>query len=232
MTMYLYKILSIKKDCDDVKIFQLAPLKEKIVFKPGQFAMLCLLDKTGAVIDKRPYSIASVPEEENIEFAIKIINGRFTSKLDGVKEGEIVGLEGPFGHFVFNNEKRAVFVAGGIGITPIFSMLRTISRNKIVGDYTLLYSCKTKKDITYENEIREMQKSGIKTVIFLTREENKEDKNYEYGRIEKNTILKYVKMPNNAAWFMCGPLAMTTQLKKTLIEIGVPEDQIKFEGWG
>ncbi|MEM3422624.1 MAG: FAD-dependent oxidoreductase [Candidatus Bilamarchaeaceae archaeon] len=227
--MLLYKIISIKRTCDSIKIFTLAPLKEKISFKAGQFVMLSLLNEKGAVIDKRPYSIASSPEDNNLELAIKMVNGRFTSKLDMVKEGEVVGIEGPFGHFVFNDEKKAVFIAGGVGITPIIGILRNIARKNIKGDYLLLYSCKTKEDVLYENELEELKKHGIKIIIFLTRE-NKD--NYESGRIDKDKILKYVTQPTQTVWFICGPLAMTTTIRKSLNEIGVQDNFIKSEGWG
>jgi len=230
--MEIYEAAQIIECPGGIKIFRLAPISGKnIDFKPGQFVMLHLLDKSGQSIDKRPYSVASAPGDERIELAIKNVNGRFTSKLWGLKAGERVGVEGPFGHFVFNNEKKAVFIAGGVGITPLLSMLRHIARNNLAGDYFLLYSCKTKNAILYEEELKKLSRAGIKIKIFLTRETSPV-KEYEIGRMDADKIRKHIKNPEDYIYFMCGPLAMITALKENLMKIGVPESSIKFEGWG
>lgn len=229
--MEIYTVASITKSCDDVKIFRLVPASGKNMnFRPGQFVMLHLLDTDMTSIDKRPYSIASAPGSNSLELAIKIINGRFTSKLDKIQVGERVGIDGPFGNFIFNDERRAVFIAGGVGIVPIMAMLRHIDHKKLAGEYLLLYSCKTKKDILYAEELEKLrQKTRI--VIFLTRE-SWTDGGYETGRIDSARIKKYVPDVSGYAWFMCGSVEMTASLKDVLIKIGVPESSIKSEGWG
>ncbi len=229
--MEIYTVASITKSCDDVKIFGLIPASGKnIDFRPGQFVMLHLLDANMDSIDKRPYSIASAPGSNSLELAIKIINGRFTSKLDKVAVGERVGIDGPFGSFVFNDEARAVFIAGGVGIAPFMAMLRHINHRKPAGEYLLLYSCKTKKDILYAEELEKLRKK-IRIVVFLTRESETRP-GYETGRIDSARIKKYVPDVSGYAWFMCGSVGMTASLKDALIKIGVPESSIKSEGWG
>jgi len=230
--MYIYKIISIIKSCDEISIYRLEPVEnEKIRYKPGQFIMLHLLNEKKQTIDKRPYSIASDPSEPYIELAIKNINGRFTSKLKDVKVGDLVGVEGPFGSFYFNKENKAVFIAGGVGITPLMSMLRHIVKNNIKGEYKLFYSCKTQNSILYCEEFEEMKKKGIEVIIFLTREETV-PAGYERGRIDEERIKKYVKDPSEWIYFMCGPFDLVSSLKKLLIKMNVPETSIKFESWG
>lgn len=229
--MEIYKIAEIIESRGHVKIFRLVPAGGKNVdFRPGQFIMLHLLDANGESLDKRPYSIASAPDSSYIELAIKMINGSFTSKLNGVKAGEAVGIDGPFGHFVFDNEKKAIFIAGGVGIAPIMAMLRYIYNKRMAGDYLLLYSCKTKKDVLYEEELKKL-KEMIKTVIFLTRE-NKAYEGYETGRMDAAKIKKYLPDMTGYACFMCGSLEMIKSMRDALIKIGVPESSIKHEGWG
>ncbi|MFH1222500.1 MAG: FAD-dependent oxidoreductase [Candidatus Micrarchaeota archaeon] len=231
--MQLYRIDSIKKCSEDVKIFRLVPVEGKTPdFKPGQFLMLELLDAAGNSIEKRPYSIASAPGENYIELAIKMIGGRFTSQLDKLDEGTIVGVEGPLGHFMYEEQKKATFIAGGIGISPLLGMLRHIAKHKIRGEFTLFYSCKNEKELVYYDELKQIaKKHGIKLHVFLTRD-CPPNCGYETGRIDAERIKKFVANPQETHFFICGPLKMALALKETLAAAGVPAKNIKFEGWG
>lgn len=230
--MEIYRINEINK-CDDVKIFRLSPIKGKIDYEAGHFLMLHILDKNNGSLDKRPYSIASSPTQEYIELAIKMVGGRFTSKLDKLKEGDLVGMEGPFGDFTYKGQEKCAFIAGGTGIAAFMGMLRYIDAQRKKGKFVLFYSCRKKDEILYADELMELSEknSDIEVVCFLTREEP-EDWKGELGRVDKERIEKYAADSEDYDWYICGPVKMTASLKQILIEMGIPEDKIRIEGWG
>ena len=231
--MEIYSIDEIKKYCDDVKIFRLSPIKGKINYKAGHFLMLHLLDEKGESIDKRPYSIASSPTEDHIELAIKMVGGRFTSELDKMKEGALLGVEGPYGHFTYKEQEKCAFIAGGTGIAPFMGILRYINAQNKKGKFVLFYSCRKKDDILYADELTALSEKNpdINIVCFLTREEPEGWKG-ELGRIDTKRVQKYAANSEEYDWYICGPVKMTVSMKEILIGLGVPEGKISIEGWG
>ncbi|MEM4194992.1 MAG: FAD-dependent oxidoreductase [Candidatus Anstonellales archaeon] len=212
----------------NTKIFRMEPKDGKnINFLPGQFAKII---KPGTN-EFRPYSIASLPEWNFLEFAIRMVGGKFTSYLDGLKEGDSVEVEGPLGHIGYDEEKKCIFVAAGTGIAPVISMLRRIKENKIDGEFYLFYSNRTKSDTVYFDELKKMSDDGrIKAIFTFTGEEFP---GFEKGRISEEMMKKYLpKELGEFKVFMCGKMEMVLSLKEIFERLGVKKENIKFEGWG
>ncbi|MEM2908991.1 MAG: FAD-binding oxidoreductase [Candidatus Bilamarchaeaceae archaeon] len=231
--MEKYRIMDIRTHEDGIRVIQLVPLAGRLfTYKPGNFLILHLLDEKGESIDKRPYSIASSPTQGYIELAIKMIGGRFTSKLEKLKEGDIVGVEGPLGHFTYDGQNKCVFIAGGVGVAPFMSMLRYIDATKKEGTFILFYSYGKRTDNPYREELNELSKNPNITIVqFLTRE-MPAGWNGEIGRIDEARIGKYVKSPKEFRWYICGPPQMCLTLRDVLTGMGVPSRKIKLESWG
>jgi ferredoxin-NADP reductase len=161
-----------------------------------------------------------------------MVEGRFTSKLKTLKTGTIVGLEQPIGHFVYEGQKNAAFIAGGTGLAPFVSMLRYIADKKLEGKFVLFYSAKTSDSIVYKDEFARLEQKNpnIKVVVTLTQE----CKGWcgEQGRINNEMIQKYILDPKEFAWWMCGPLEMVKCMRENLIIIGANPKNINMEGWG
>jgi len=228
-----YLVNSVQIDADEVKVFVLEPqYGGNILFQPGQFVKL--YDEKGEKF--RPYSIASSPEENNLVFLIKMVGGEFTTYLDTVKVGTTLYIEGPLGHFKYESgtkNPKCGFIAGGTGIAPILSILEHIRKNNIRGDFVFFYSIRTKADILQKEKLSELVRNikNLKIVYTITRETPDGWKG-ELGRIDKEMIERNCPDVSERNWFMCGPLVMVTELKKTLVGLGVPERNVKFEGWG
>src|SRR3989338_2891729 len=107
------------QDTSDVYIWQVIPKNGDIFdYKPGQFAMIHILNSDGTVFQKKPYSMSSSPLQKNsLEFGFKI-HGNFTQKLASLTEGDKIGLSGPYGVFTYDKDihKHLVIFSGGIGI--------------------------------------------------------------------------------------------------------------------
>src|SRR3989338_2572149 len=113
---FSYKVIKNKMETHNVILLQLQPFKGQVFhFLPGQFVMLVLYDTGGKEWQARPFSIASSPTNSKyLELGIKIY-GEYTHKAAELKVGEKVGIRGPFGGFVFdeNKMKNIVMLAGG-----------------------------------------------------------------------------------------------------------------------
>lgn len=233
MELLKYKIVKIEKATEKIKIFTLEPLEKKLEFKAGQFTMLHILDSDGNSLDKRPYSIPASPNSKSLEFCIKILpDGRFTQKLDKLKIGAMVAVEGALGHFHYTGENNSVFISGGTGIAPSVGMLRYIDENKIKGNFTLFYSARSRDMILYKKEFKRLSKNpNINVIITLTREEPSGWKG-ECGRLNQEMLERHVPNLKNSHFYICGPLKLTMNLRDCLIKKGVKKDHILFEGWG
>ncbi len=236
-----YRVISVEKSVCDVKIFRLEPvvLEPKddktgiLSYTPCQFAFIHTIDQEGKSLDKRPYSIASAPSASYLEFAIEMRGGRFTSKLDKIGEGEIVGIEGPFGHIGYKNQPKAAFVAGGTGIAPFMSALRHIAEKKLTEEFVLFYSSRCADRILYGKELDQIRKANpnIRLVITLTRE-LPEGWEGESGRIDEAMIKRHIKNPTDYDWWLCGPLEMIKTIRTSLERAGTDPKKIRMEGWG
>lgn len=229
--MLRYRIKKIEKHPEKVFVLTLEPLDKKLAYLPGQFAFIHLLDEKGESLDKRPYSIASSPTENNLEFCIKMINGRFTSKLEKAVEGKVLGIEGPLGHFVLE-KGRCGFIAGGVGIAPFMSMLRYVDAKNIEGDYRLFYCARKKSSLIYYSELLLLNKNKNISVHFSLTRETPENWEGLKGRFCGNVFQEHTDNPKEYRWYICGPVSMTKAVKKDLAETGVPENKVKAEGWG
>ncbi len=219
-----YEITSVRTIAESTKVYRMKPLGNRIEYRPGQFLFLHL---DGI---KRPYSVASSPDDQELEFCIKLIGGEFTSKLADVKAGDIIGVQLGGGHFTFEGEKKAAFIAGGTGIAPIMSILRTIAGENIEGEFVFFYSSKTRDSILYRDELEDLcQKNpSIKIIHTLTREEWDGEK----GRIDAAMIGRHIENPQEFSFWICGPLVMIRAMREHLSRIGADMKKLKLEGWG
>ncbi|MCI0504136.1 FAD-binding oxidoreductase [Candidatus Micrarchaeota archaeon] len=234
MAIEKYKVMSVDSTVPDVRIFRLIPLSGKVpAFLPGQFMFLHLLDASGASVIRRPYSVASSPSSPYVEFAIDMVGGQMTGRLALTKAGDILGLEGPAGHMVYRGESRAAFVAGGTGISPFMSMLRSVSDKNLQGRFLLFYSTRDRNHIVFSEELQELQKKhpGIKAVITLTREAPG-DWHGECGRISHEMISKHLPDAKEFDWWVCGPPGLVKAVRECLARLSVEPKKLKLEGWG
>lgn len=229
-----YRISEIQEPSSGTKVFRLLPLDgPNLKYVPGQFVFLHVLDKAGNTVAKNPYSLASSPDEPCLELCIKMRHGHLTSMLESIQSGAVVGIEGPFGHFGYEGEGQAAFVAGGAGIAPFIGMLRYIAGRGLKGRFVLFYSAKNKDCLTYGKELEALAKKNpdIRLIITLTRETPGDWKG-ECGRINRQMIVKHIGKPADFRWWICGPLEMVAGVKSCLTESGVDPGLIKMEGWG
>lgn len=208
---------------------------EGFSFRAGQSVDITILnpsetDKEG---DTRAFSIAASPSEENIIIATRIRDTAFKRVLREGEEGLEVEIKGPFGSFALHqNEARpAIFLAGGIGITPFRSIIKDATERGLPHKLFLFYSNRISEDAAYLKEIEELagQNSNFTAVNTMTSLEGADSWEGETGYINMDMVSKYVPQKENAVYYSAGPMAMVSSMRKFLEESGVSDDDIRTE---
>ena len=207
---------------------------QPFTYLPGQ-AVLIGGQGTGK---RRPYSIASAPEDAERAGLLELLIGVDSAGSPGphlrLEPGQLVEVDGPLGQFTFPAtppEKRFVFIAGGTGIAPLRAMLRHALHvdHESVG---LLYSARTAGEFAYENELRRLAQMGaLEFSQTVTRERTSESWSGSQGRIDRAALEQLIHDPETLC-FICGPPALVADMPKLLGELGIAPEKIRREEWG
>jgi ferredoxin-NADP reductase len=187
--------------------------------------------------NRRPYSIASAPEEAEQDSTLELLIGLDDDGRAGphlaLVAGALVDVEGPLGRFTFPGqpqERRFLFIAGGTGIAPLRAMLRH-AINVPHDSIGLLYSARTASEFAYEDELRNLARAGaIELSQTITRDSVAEGWPGARGRIGR-TELETLVHDLATLCFVCGPPALVAEMPRLLDELGVSRDRIRVEEW-
>lgn len=191
-------------------------------WKPGQFAHIRIFAK-GFWTESHPFSISVAPNGTYMRFTPKAI-GDFTKKVSQVPQGSLVLIDGPLGHFTEDAAKTDdfVFIAGGIGITPIRAMLQALAHES--KKMTLIWAVTHEEDLVFMNELPHLTKN---IHIFVSKGAHTPE--YQEGRLNTEVIQELVPDIKMKDVYLCGPLLMMEMVRKSLYELNVPNTQIHFE---
>lgn len=207
--------------------------KNRMRFLPGQFAWITAWDSP-FLDHEHPFSISSSAEENDcLSFTIKEL-GDFTSSIKKLAKGQRVYIDGPYGAFSIDRHPHAkefVFIAGGIGITPIMSMLRTLADRGDSRHLILVYANKNLEIATFLEEIEELRSRLDLNVIHVL-ETPPEKWKGERGFVNVDILkraMAFEGVPNQVEAFICGPGPMMNAVEKALIKLGVPPGDFHSE---
>lgn len=206
----------------------------KFNFLPGQYLEWTLpLGKIDSRGNRRYFTIASSPTEENVRLGVRINfpSSSFKKALVSVKKGNKIYAGQLRGDFVLpeDEKRKLVFIAGGIGITPFRSMIKYILDKKIVRPVVLIYSNKKADEIAYKDVFDQAQKDlRVKIVYTLTDKESvAADWKGEVGRVDAAMIRRQVPDYQESLFYLSGPQAMVTAFEETLSIMGIKGKNIK-----
>lgn len=206
------------------------------IFKAGQFVDMTLINppETDAEGDTRSFSIASAPFEEILMIATRLRDTAFKRTLRTMPRGTEVRIEGPLGNLTLHNTpaRPAVFASGGIGITPIRSILWNAARQKLPHRIFLFYSNRRPEDAPFLQELDALQRENpnYSLVATMTKvEESRHPWHGETGYVTREMLSKYLTGVVSAIYYITGPAAMVTGLRAVLNSAGVNDDDIRTE---
>lgn len=232
-SIYEIKDLTVgEPDSSKIRSFRLRPIDGiNYEFKPGMFSSL-FLKPTDKLF--RSYSIASSPKENYLELLIEMINGKFTSLLSSLREGDQVYVSEPRGTFIYEPDKieKALFLAAGIGIAPFFSMLRYLRDINLTRDIVLFYSVKHKADIAYPEELKASSHFGTKLFFTVTRDPQDKEWKGGKGRINMKMVKSYVNDLQSRMVYICGGIKFVKDIVEELKNEGISDENIKRDIWG
>lgn len=208
-----------------------------LVFQPGQYAAL-RFKRNGRYTPARCFSIINRPNEDGqLQFAIKV-SGKFTSNLQKLSLNSIVDIVGVYGDFYYDPQydKRSVMIAGGIGITPIISILRTAVKDNPGNKFTLIYSVRTESDAVFTEELLniEAKNPNFRVIFALTDgHSSKLNPNHVLPRQISATLIANAARNDfeNTSFFVCGPASLTDMVMSSLHEQDTPLLRINTESF-
>jgi len=232
---HVWEVASVTKVSDQVRHILIDTNGETMVYAPGQFGYFRLF--VSGHNEEHPFSFTSEPTEiGQISIAVKAL-GDFTSQLDRLRPGDKVIVDGPYGDFTYTkhpDEEESFFVAGGVGVTPVFSMIKHMSQMDPSRKVTLLLGMQTEKDFLFRKEFEAFQRlmPHLKVVPVVSKDL---DYSGETGYIDAAKLQKYMdndpRQAKGRGYYICGPKIMMESTKKHLKLMGVRPHRIHYESF-
>jgi predicted ferric reductase len=204
---------------------------EGVSFEPGQFAWLTI-DQSPFGIREHPFSFSSSAERGDlVSFGIKEL-GDFTSTLGEYEPGTRAYLDGPYGAFSYERNEAAgfVFIVGGIGITPVMSMLKTMADRRDQRPLLLVYANPSWDQTAFVEELTALGDQLDLRIVHVL-EEPPEDWDGETGMVTPDLLERHLPADGEERleYFVCGPDPMMDAVEEALHDRGIPGDKINLE---
>jgi predicted ferric reductase len=219
-----FKVEKVEKEAENVTTVEITPLEKDLEHRPGQFAYV-LFNSEKVPREEHHFTVASKPGKKGFEFTIKDV-GDFTSKIERLEEGETAKVEGPYGSFTNEDtEGPYTFIAGGIGITPLMSMIRTMDGGD-TPETKLIYGNRTLEDIVFREELEELEEenSWLSVEHVLSDEERE---SFRSGFIDEKVLEE--ELIEDSEVFLCGPPPMMGAVLEALDNLEINRDRIHLE---
>jgi ferredoxin-NADP reductase len=204
-------------------------------FKAGQFFSITIPSTDGPLTHH--FSHADSPTEQVIELTTRLTGSAYKNALDALPVGAEVEIEGPMGLFLFKPQApRICFLTGGIGLTPVRSMLKYLAdtggADRVNGqEILLLFGSMTEDGILYQDQLEEFARtiSGLKVVHVITKPTD-DWKGYS-GFITADIVRAELPRPVDWQYYVVGPPPMIDAMWKVLHQLEIPDDLVLVEGF-
>ena len=196
----------------------------------GQNVMLSLIEPPAmdAAGPSRPFTLASAPHEPELMIATRMRDSSFKRHLGSVPLGTRLEIDGPAGLLVLHEDvsRPAVFLAGGIGITPFLAMARDAEKRKLPHRIVLFYSNRRPRDAAFLAELERLQGDRFRLVTTMT---DAPEWRGERRRISRELLAEHLPDLRSPIYYFAGPPGMTMAVQGMLSELGVAEDDMRSE---
>ncbi|MFC1666506.1 ferredoxin--NADP reductase [Candidatus Omnitrophota bacterium] len=209
--------------------------REKVDFLPGQFTRIIFDEEKNANRDLNKYlSFSCAPGKGYIEVTKRLSESEFSKRLDGLRKGDEVSFSAPMGNCVFREDNgKIAFLIGGIGITPVISIIEYIVEKKINTDICLLYSNRSIEDIAFKKELDAWQgQCPNLRIVYILSKGQEIDAHYKVGHIDKDMVMNYMPDAKEHTIFIFGPPVMVKAMQNICLEASAcNKDMVKIENF-
>jgi predicted ferric reductase len=198
-------------------------------FDPGQFAWFTF-GRSPFSLTSHPFSISSSAERDEVEIAVKAL-GDLSSRVSELDPGTTVYVDGPHGVFSIDQDEGPGFglIAGGVGITGLLSMLRTMADRDDVRPVVLVYANRDWDGVAFRDEIERLERRLSLTVVHVL-ERPPAAWTGESGWVSAELLSRHLPRGyRRFQFFICGPAPMMDATEKALLELGVPVERVHTE---
>jgi ferredoxin-NADP reductase len=205
-------------------------------FKAGQTIDLVLSGPPSAdtAATRHTFSLVSAPFEDVLTIATRMRTSEFKNALAGLSVDSAAGLEGPFGSLTLHSSRArpAVFITGGIGITPFMSILRQAAHDRVRQQFILVYSNNRPEDAAFLTELQELERrqESFRLIATMTRMDGSNRPwAGRVGRIDRELIDIVKKGAATAVYYVTGSSSMVAYLRLLLADAGIDDDDVRSE---
>lgn len=222
-------VLAVVDETPTIKTIRLAR-PEGFEFEPGQF--LTVRVRVDGHEHARCYSLSSSPEARGyLEVSVRR-QGLVSHALHAAaRPGSTLSIKGPLGAFKYpaEDDRPIVLLAGGIGITPLISMLRHAVASSPTRPVTLVYSARSVEDLAFRDELASISRRHHQVRVHLAVSGQGGGPELYSGHIDETLLRATVPDISHSVCFICGPAPMIESMKLVLGSLGVPAAQIRHE---
>jgi len=208
--------------------------QKKEPFLPGQFLQVLFNPENRDDRALNKYlSLSCSPVQKYIEVTKRISESAFSQRLTGLQLRDPVTFAMPMGNCVFKDEyKDIAFLVGGIGITPVISILEYIVQKRLSTRAGVLYSNRIEEEIAFHAELLAWSRQNENIKVFTTVTDcAPKDTCCFYGCIDKQFVLKVIPDLKERIVFIFGPPSMVSEMKSVARELGCAEERVKSENF-
>ena len=205
-------------------------------FRPGQNLTMSLIapPETDGEGDTRTFTIASPPHEPDLMIATRMRDTAFKRVLKSAPAGTAVRIDGPNGEMVLHDDvaRPAVFLAGGIGITPFLSMAHHAARERLPHRIFLFYSNRRPEDAAFLAELQNLERLNSNYRLIATMAEAEKSArpwSGETGFIRREMLERHLPDTARPVYYFAGPPAMTMAMQQMLEGMGIGEESMRYE---
>jgi predicted ferric reductase len=222
--LYDHRVSRVKAAGHDITEVFFTPVDRPLRHAPGQFVYVSF-DSDAVSREPHPFTIASSPESQELRLCIKAL-GDWTTDVANIRVGELARLWGPYGHLGEalwqQPERPAVFLAGGIGVTPFLGLLSAEMIRNRPGNIVMIYSVQSREKAVYLPELEKLTGASSKIQLYphITDEE---------GFIDRDWLTCRLGSLVGPMYFLCGPGPMNEAMSSLLLEAGVELSDLHYE---
>lgn len=205
-------------------------------FQAGQNALVTLVDppENDAKGPSRTFTLASAPHEPELAIATRMRDSAFKRVLKAAPLGTPVEIAEPGGMMVLHEDaaRPAVFLAGGIGITPFLSMARHAAHARLPHRIVLFYGNRRPEDAAFLEELASLEKANPRfRLVAAMSEPEKSARPWsgEKGFVDRAMLERYLPDLKSPVYYFAGPPAMAMAMQKLLAGAGVAEEDMRSE---